>query len=87
MIRSGVPRRTAAFTRRHLPPAGFRRILSGRISETRETERLGAEARVRWRAVRAGTYPVWCALFVLRPLLAQALPSGARRLLRRLASR
>jgi len=68
-------------------PLVVRRILSGRISETRETERLGAEARVRWRAVRAGIYPVWCALFVLRPVLAQALPTGARRLLRRLAGR
>jgi glycosyltransferase involved in cell wall biosynthesis len=68
-------------------PLVVRRILPGRISETRETERLRAEARVRWRAVRAGTYPAWCALFVLRPLLAQALPTGARRLLRRLGSR
>ena len=68
-------------------PLVVRRILPGRISETRETERLRAEARVRWRAVRGGTYPVWCALFVLRPLLAQALPAGARRLLRRLGSR
>lgn len=67
-------------------PLVVRRILPGRISETRDTERLQAEARVRWSAVRAGTYPAWCALFALRPLLAQLLPVGSRRLLRRLGS-
>lgn len=61
-----------------------RRLLPGRVSATREAERLRAEARVRWRAVRRGAYPPWCAVFALRPLLAQAIPAGARRLLRRL---
>ena len=64
----------------------IRRLLPGRVSEARDTERLRTEARVRWRAVRSGTYPAWCALFAFRPLLAQALPPGARRLLRRLGS-
>jgi len=64
-----------------------RRLLPGRISATREAERLRAEARVRWRAVRAGAYPAWCALFALRPYLAQALPASARRLLRRFGTR
>ena len=64
-------------------PLVVRRLLAGRVSEARETERLRAEARARWRAVRRGTYPLWCARFVIRPLLAQALPPGARRLLRR----
>jgi glycosyltransferase involved in cell wall biosynthesis len=65
----------------------IRRLLPGRISATREAERLRAEARVRWRAVHAGAYPAWCALFALRPYLAQALPVSARRLLRRFRTR
>jgi len=68
-------------------PLVVRRILPGRITATRERERLRAEARVRWRAVHAGTYPAWCALFALRPLVAQTLPESARRLLRRFRSR
>jgi len=60
----------------------IRRILPGRISEAREAERLRAEARVRWRAVRGGAYPVWCAVHVLRPVMALALPRPVRRLLR-----
>jgi glycosyltransferase involved in cell wall biosynthesis len=68
-------------------PLVVRRLRPGRVTEARDTERLRAEARVRWRAVRDGAYPPWCALFVLRPLLAQAVPAGARRFLRRLGSR
>jgi glycosyltransferase involved in cell wall biosynthesis len=64
----------------------IRRLVPGRVSSARDTERLRAETRVRWRAVRSGAYPPWCTVFVLRPLLAQALPPGARRLLRRLGS-
>ena len=64
-----------------------RRLLPGRISASREAERLRAEARVRWRAVRAGVYPAWCVLFALRPYLAQALPASARRVLRRFRTR
>ena len=64
-----------------------RRLRPGGVSETRDTERLRAETYVRWRAVRGGAYPPWCALFVLRPLLAQAVPAGARRFLRSLGSR
>jgi glycosyltransferase involved in cell wall biosynthesis len=64
-----------------------RRLEPGRVTATRDTERLRVEARVRWRAVRAGTYPAWCALFALRPLLAQTLPTPARRLLRGLGGR
>jgi glycosyltransferase involved in cell wall biosynthesis len=67
-------------------PLVVRRLLPGRISAARDSERLRAEVRVRWRAVRSATYPPWCAVFVLRPLLAQALPEGGRRLLRRLLS-
>jgi glycosyltransferase involved in cell wall biosynthesis len=68
-------------------PLVVRRLLPERISATRETERLRAEARVRWRAVHAGTYPAWCVLFAFRPLVAQMLPERARRLLRRFGSR
>jgi len=68
-------------------PLVVRRLRPGRVTETRDTERLRAEACVRWRAVRGGAYPPWCALFVLRPLLAQVVPTGARRVLRRLGGR
>ena len=67
-------------------PLVERRLLAGRVSEARDTERLRAETRVRWRAMRSGAYPPWCVVFVLRPLLARALPPRARRLLRRLRS-
>jgi glycosyltransferase involved in cell wall biosynthesis len=58
-----------------------RRLLPGRVTAARERERWKAEARVRWRAVRSGAYPPWCALFALPPLIAQALPEPARRAL------
>jgi glycosyltransferase involved in cell wall biosynthesis len=64
----------------------IRRLLPGRVTAERDAERSRAEARVRWRAVRSGAYPPWCALWVLRPLLAQAFPGTARRLLQRLRS-
>ena len=60
-----------------------RRLLPGRVSVVRDTERLRAEARARWRAVRAGTYPLWCLVFALRPTLAAAIPGPLRRMLRR----
>lgn len=68
-------------------PLVVRRLRPGRVSEARDIERLRAEAKVRWRAVRSGAYSPWCALFVLRPILAQAVPPGARRVLRRLGGR
>jgi glycosyltransferase involved in cell wall biosynthesis len=60
-----------------------RRLLPGRVSVARETVRLRAEARARWRAVRAGAYPLWCVVFALRPALAAAMPGPLRRRLRR----
>jgi glycosyltransferase involved in cell wall biosynthesis len=60
-----------------------RRLLPGRVTAARESERFKAEARIRWRAVRSGAYPPWCAVWALRPLLAQALPVAVRRSLRR----
>jgi len=64
-------------------PLVVRRLLPGAVSATREAERLSAEARVRWRAVRSGLYPWWCAVFLARPLGARLLPGGVRALLRR----
>ena len=60
-----------------------RRLLPRRVSAVRDDERLRTEARVRWRAVRSGAYPPWCAVFAARPLLALALPAPLRRALRR----
>jgi len=59
-----------------------RRLGARRVSIEREEDRLRAEARVRWRAVRTGVYPPWCALFALRPALALVLPRPLRRALR-----
>jgi glycosyltransferase involved in cell wall biosynthesis len=63
-------------------PLVVRRLTSGRVSAVRDDDRLRAEARVRWRAVRSRAYPWWCAVFVLRPLAALALPPAWRRALR-----
>jgi hypothetical protein len=48
----------------------------------RDTERLRTEVRVKARALRSGAYPAWCAVFLLRPLLALALPLPLRRAVR-----
>jgi glycosyltransferase involved in cell wall biosynthesis len=73
--------RLAGLTRlANLPDAlVVRRLGEGRVSVEREEDRLRTEARVRWRAVRSGAYPPWCALFALRPALALALPRPLRR--------
>jgi glycosyltransferase involved in cell wall biosynthesis len=59
-----------------------RRLGARRVSVEREEDRLRTEVRVRWRAVRSGAYPPWCALFALRPALALALPRPLRRAVR-----
>ncbi|HEV8437226.1 MAG TPA: glycosyltransferase [Methylomirabilota bacterium] len=64
-------------------PLVVRRLVPGRISAERDAERLQTEARVRWRAVRSGAYPSWCAIFLLKPLGALCLPRPLRRFLRR----
>jgi glycosyltransferase involved in cell wall biosynthesis len=64
-------------------PLVTRRLVPGRVSMARDDERLHAEARVRWRAVRDGAYPWWCALYAVRPVMALALPAGWRRAVRR----
>jgi glycosyltransferase involved in cell wall biosynthesis len=63
-------------------PLVVRRLLPGRVSAARDGERLSAEALVRWRAVRSGLYPWWCAVFLARPLAARLMPRGVRALLR-----
>jgi len=60
-----------------------RRLVPGRVTATRDADRLAAEMRVRWAAVRRGAYPVWCAVFAARPALALALPGPLRDALRR----
>jgi glycosyltransferase involved in cell wall biosynthesis len=60
----------------------IRRLTAGRVSAVRDDDRLRAEARVRWRAVRCHAYPWWCAGFALRPLVVLALPVSWRRVLR-----
>lgn len=64
-------------------PLVVRRLLPGRVSSTRDNDRLRAEMRVRWRAVRNGMYPWWCLVFAVRPALALALPTACREALRR----
>jgi glycosyltransferase involved in cell wall biosynthesis len=64
-------------------PLVVRRLLPTRVSAARDDERLGAEARVRWNAVRGGLYPWWCAIFVVRPLAARFTPRELRRRIRR----
>jgi glycosyltransferase involved in cell wall biosynthesis len=64
-------------------PLVTRRLVPGRVSMARDGERLRAEARVRWRAVRGGGYPWWCALFAVRPVVALALPPAWRQAVRR----
>ena len=63
-------------------PLVIRRLAAGRISAVRDDDRLRAEARVRWRAVRSRAYPWWCAVFALRPFAALAIPEAWRRALR-----
>jgi len=81
--------RLSATTRMaNLPePLVVRRLVAGRVTAARDDERLRAEARARWRAVRHGVYPPWDALFALRPLLALAVPSPLRGSLRRALGR
>ena len=63
-------------------PLVIRRLGAGRVTAVRDDDRLRAEARIRWRAVRSRVYPWWCAAFALRPLAALALPIAWRRAMR-----
>lgn len=64
-------------------PLVLRRLTPGMISRTRETERLRTELRIKRGAIRSGAYPAWCAVYLVKPMLALAVPSGIRGLLRR----
>lgn len=64
-------------------PLILRRLTPGRISSVRDTPRLRAEVAAKFRALRSGTYPLWCAVFLVKPLCALALPPALRRVLRR----
>jgi glycosyltransferase involved in cell wall biosynthesis len=77
--------RVAALTRMAnlTEPLVRRRLLPGRVSLARDSERLRAEITVKWRAVRRGVYPWWCAVFLLKPLAALALPVPLRERARR----
>ena len=63
-------------------PLLIRHLAPGRVTSVRDNDRLRAEVRARWRAVRRGTYPPWCAVYALRPVLALAVPRSIRRRLR-----
>jgi glycosyltransferase involved in cell wall biosynthesis len=63
-------------------PLVLRRLTPGRVSLSRDSQRLRAELAVRARAISNGLYPGWCRVFLLRPALALLLPPGARRLVR-----
>jgi len=64
-------------------PLVTRRLVAGRVTAAREDDRLRAEARARWRALRGGAYPAWSVVWVARPLLALAVPRPLRAALRR----
>ena len=68
-------------------PLVLRRLAPDRVSVARDTERLRAEMRVKLGALRSGAYPPWCAVFLLQPAAALAVPGPARRLARRLLRR
>ena len=68
-------------------PVVLRRIGPDQISVARDTERLRAEVRVKLRALKSGMYPAWCGAFLVKPLVALALPPAARRFLRRAVGR
>lgn len=63
-------------------PLVTRRLTPGRVSSVRDTDRLRAEVAMKLRALRSGGYPLWCAVFLLKPVIALALPAGLRRVVR-----
>jgi hypothetical protein len=64
-------------------PLVKRRLTPGRVSSVRDTDRLRAEVAMKLRALRNGAYPLWCAVFLVKPVVALALPAALRRVLRR----
>ncbi len=68
-------------------PLVLRRLAPGQLSSARDTTRLRDEVAAKLRALGSRTYPLWCAVFLAKPLCALALPAPLRRLLRRAMSR
>lgn len=64
-------------------PLVLRRLAPGRLSSLRDTTRLRDELAAKWRAIRSRTYPAWCAVYLVKPLVALAVPAGLRGRLRR----
>lgn len=64
-------------------PLVSRRLTPGQLSSARDSTRLRDELMAKLRALRSGTYPPWCAIFLARPLCALALPLRLRRAIRR----
>lgn len=64
-------------------PLVLRRLTPGMISLARDTERIRAELSIKWGALRSGAYPLWCAVYLVKPLVALAIPAGLRGILRR----
>ena len=63
-------------------PLMLRRLTPGMVSRARETERLRAELRIKGQALQSGAYPAWCAIYLVKPLLALAIPARLRGVLR-----
>lgn len=63
-------------------PLVLRRLTPGRVSSARDTERLRTELRIKRQALRSGAYPARCAIYLVKPLLALAIPARLRGVLR-----
>lgn len=64
-------------------PLVRRRLTPHMVSRARDSDRLRAELRIKASALRGGAYPAWCAVYLVKPALALAIPAGLRGLLRR----
>lgn len=68
-------------------PLVLRRRAPGQLSSARDTTRIRDEVVAKLRALRRGTYPLWCAIYLGKPLCALALPAALRRALRQAPQR
>jgi glycosyltransferase involved in cell wall biosynthesis len=66
-------------------PLVLRRRAPGQLSRARDTTRIRDEVVAKMRALKRGTYPLWCAMYLGKPLCALALPPALRRALRHVA--
>jgi len=67
-------------------PLVLRRLAPDRVSLARDGERLKVEVAVKLAALRSGRYPLWCGVYLAKPLAALAVPGPARRWLRRVVA-